>query len=89
MRPFFIILIILFFILQYELWFSSGGLVQIWQLRKTMANLNLQNEQLRARNAILEADVNDLKQGNEAIEERARNNLGMIKKGETFYQVAK
>lgn len=88
MRVFIVSLVILFFILQYALWFSSGGLVQIWKLKHSMNTLQQQNEQLEQRNTILEADVNDLKQGNEAIEERARNDLGMIRKGETFYQVA-
>ena len=88
MRIFIVSLAILFFILQYALWFSSGGLVQIVQMKNSITALHNQNEQLAQRNAVLEADVNDLKQGNEAVEERARNDLGMIKKGETFYQVA-
>jgi len=89
MRIFIVSLVILLFILQYALWFSAGGLVSIWKLKHNMATVTQQNGQMADKNAVLQADVNDLKQGNEAIEERARNDLGMIKKGETFYQVAK
>lgn len=89
MRVFIISLVGLFFILQYALWFSSGGLLQIWQMKKAIAHITTQNSQLAQRNTQLEADVNDLKQGSEAVEERARNDLGMIKENETFYQVAR
>lgn len=89
MRPIIILLATLFVILQYALWFSAGGIVGIWHLKREMAALNAENAQSGERNAVLEADVVDLKKGNEAIEERARNDLGMIKKGETFYQIVK
>lgn len=79
----------LFLIFQYALWFSSGGLIQIWHLRQKITALEEQNKQLQNRNTMLAADVNDLKQGKEAIEERARNDLGMVKSNETFYQVTK
>ena len=89
MRPTVIVLIILFIIFQYALWLSPGGLVQIWHIKDSIAAITQQNTALAQRNMQLEADVEDLKSGNEAIEERARNDLGMIKQGETFYQVAK
>ena len=89
MRPITIILIILLVILQYALWLSPGGIAQIWHLKRDTAALMDENNRLAQRNAAVAADVLDLKQGNEAIEERARNDLGMIKKGETFYQTVK
>lgn len=89
MRTFIIIAGLLFIGAQYALWFSSGGIVQNWRLKTAILQLKQENATLLERNAELVADVNDLKQGNEAIEERARNDLGMIKKGETFYQVVK
>jgi cell division protein FtsB len=73
--------------LQYPLWFANGGLPGIWQLRKEIEAQKAENAQLRERNQALEAEVDDLKQGLAAIEERARTGLGMIKKGETYYQI--
>lgn len=89
MKIFFIVMISLFLIFQYALWFSSGGIIQIWHLKQKIVALEQENKQLQTRNDMLLADVNDLKQGKEAIEERARNDLGMIKKDETFYQVTR
>lgn len=74
-------------VLQYPLWFGSGGVLTLWRLNREIAAQKVDNAQLKERNAALEAEVNDLKQGYEAIEERARAELGMVKKGETFYQV--
>ncbi len=73
--------------LQYPLWFGTGGILALWQLQREIAAHKTEIAQLRARNRALEAEVLDLKQGMEAIEERARNELGMVKKGETFYQI--
>jgi cell division protein FtsB len=73
--------------LQYELWFSPGGIAQSWHLKRQIAQTNTQNAGLAERNAVVAADIRDLKKGKDAIEERARNDLGMVKKGETFYQV--
>jgi cell division protein FtsB len=89
MRIFLFALIGLFLILQYALWFSSGGLVQIWRLHHDIAIVQTQNAALAERNTVLQAEVNDLKLGNEALEERARNDLGMVKKNETFYEIVK
>ena len=80
-------LIGLLVILQYPLWFGSGGVLALWRLNREIAAQKADNVQLMERNAALEAEVRDLKQGYEAIEERARTELGMVKKGETFYQV--
>lgn len=81
------ILLALVALLQYPLWFSSGGLPAIWQLHREIEVQRAENQKLTERNRALAADVIDLKEGLEAIEERARAELGMIKKGETFFQV--
>lgn len=81
------ILIVLLLLLQYKLWFGDGNMVDVWKLQNTIASQTKENAKLRERNAALEAEVKDLKKGMQAVEERARNELGMIKKGETFYQI--
>lgn len=81
------VLIVLLALLQYRLWFGDGSLPGVWQLQQQIEQQKGENEKLRERNAALEAEVKDLKQGMSAIEERARSELGLIKKGETFYQV--
>lgn len=81
------ILILLLLILQYKLWFGDGNMREVWQLQTTIETQKAENQKLQDRNLALEAEVKDLKQGLEAIEERARNELGMIKKDETFFQV--
>ncbi len=80
-------LAILFVLLQFKLWFGDGSIKDGWRLKGAIAAQSSENSQLKERNQTLAAEVDDLKQGLEAIEERARNELGMIKKGETFYQV--
>ena len=60
---------------------------QVWQIEKAIEQQNVENHQMREKNAVLAAEVRDLKQGLEAIEERARSELGMIKQKETFFQV--
>ena len=80
-------LAILLVLLQFKLWFGEGSVMDVWQLEDAIAAQQSTNEQLKERNQALIAEVDDLKQGLDAIEERARNELGMIKKGETFYQV--
>ena len=81
------ILVTLLLALQYKLWFGNGGLVDVWRLDDMVAQQQTEIDSLKERNQALEAEVRDLKQGLEAIEERARSDLGMIKKDETFYQV--
>ena len=87
MKALIAILIVLLLILQYKLWFGDGNMREVWKLQAAIEEQKKENEKLRERNAALEAEVQDLKQGMEAIEERARSELGMIKKGETFYQI--
>lgn len=74
-------------LLQVELWLSDGGYRKTLKLRAAVAEQKQQNELLRTRNAALDAEVINLKQGLEAAEERARTDLGMVGPGETFYQV--
>ncbi len=74
-------------LLQYPLWFGGGGVISVWRLNREIAEQQQENARLRERNLALEAEVSDLKQGLEAIEGRARSELGMVKKGEIFYQV--
>lgn len=81
------ILFILLLALQYRLWFSDGGLVKLWHLSEAVETQKKENAQLTERNRALEGEVRDLKQGLQAIEERARTELGMIKNDETFFQV--
>lgn len=82
-----LILVILLVALQIKLWTGQGGMREVWALEGRVAAQAKENETLRARNDALSADVADLKQGTEAVEERARSELGLIKPGETFYQV--
>lgn len=73
--------------MQVQLWFADDGYRKTRDLRQAVAEQRRQNDELRARNAALEAEVTNLKQGFEAAEERARTDLGMIGPSETFYQV--
>lgn len=80
-------LAILIALLQYPLWLGKGSWLKVSELDKQVAVQRATNAQLKARNDALDAEVRDLKQGTEAIEERARMELGMIKKDEVFHQV--
>ena len=74
-------------LLQLKLWISDGGMQEVWELKARVEAQSAENAALAARNAALEAEVRDLKEGLDAIEERARSELGMVKRNETFYQV--
>lgn len=79
-------LIALLLALQYPLWFGKGGLLRVAELERQLDGQREVNQSLEARNASLEAEVRDLKAGYEAIEERARYELGLVKDGEVFVQ---
>ena len=79
--------VVLIAAIQAPLWFGKGGWLRVWELRQEVQTAQAKNENLRARNAALEAEVRDLKTGHEAVEERARSELGMIKQDEVFYQL--
>jgi len=81
------ILGLLFIVLQYDLWVGEGSLASLFQLQKSIEVQQQSNLRLQERNNALAAEVQDLKQGLSAVEERARSELGMIKQGETFLQV--
>ncbi|MGA8259374.1 MAG: cell division protein FtsB [Arenicellales bacterium] len=81
------ILIAMLLALQFNLWLGDFGLIRYWHLQKQVQEQGRANDQLKARNRRLQAEVFDLKHGTDALEERARSQLGMIKKGEEFYQV--
>ncbi len=74
-------------LLQYRFWAAEGGLLEARRLAALVAEQQAEASRLRARNEALEAEVSDLKDGLEAVEERARAELGMIRRGETFYHV--
>ncbi len=81
------ILIVLLLILQYKLWVGQGSFAEVSRLEQAIEKQRANNARLRERNAALDAEVQDLKKGVEAIEERARSELGMIKQDETFFQI--
>ena len=81
------IVVILLLSVQYRLWIDADGYQALRQLQQELAQQRAKNQELRQQNRQLQAEVNDLKQGLAAIEERAREDLGMIKDGETFIQV--
>ena len=81
------ILIALIAAIQYPLWLGKGGWLRAWDVDRQVDAQRARNEQLESRNGALAADVKDLKQGHDAIEERARYELGMVKKDEVFFQV--
>lgn len=87
LRVLLLVLVALLCLLQYKLWFGSGGHNEVVALRAQVAEQEAENAQLRQRNEALAAEVEDLKSGEAAIEERARSELGMVKPGETFYRV--
>ena len=87
MKIFLSFVILLIALLQYRLWFVNGGIEQIQHDQLLLVDLKKQVEEKRERNAALYAEVEDLRKGQESLEERARKELGMIRDGETFFQV--
>ena len=87
MKIFLSFVILLIVLLQYRLWFVNGGIEQIQHDQLMLVDLKKQVEEKRERNAALYAEVEDLRKGQESLEERARKELGMIRDGETFFQV--
>lgn len=74
--------------LQYRLWIGDGSLAHVARLKQEISNQKNENEKLLERNRVLTAEVIELKQGLETIEERARHELGMVKEGETLFQLS-
>ena len=75
-------------LIQYPLWIGKGGWLRAWDMDRQLQAQQAKNAGVAARNASLGAEVRDLKQGTEAVEERARSELGMIKSDEVFFQIA-
>ena len=89
MRILFLILLSLIALVQYSLWLGKGGWLQVRDLDRQIRAQQQANQKMQERNAAIDADVKDLKQGYAAIEERARSKLGMVKDDEIFFQVIK
>lgn len=87
MRPLTLLLIVLLVLIQYPLWLGKGGWLRVWDLGRQIEQQTKTNEELKTRNASLAGEVKDLKEGADAVEERARYELGMIKDGEVFVQI--
>ena len=82
-----LVLLVLLIWLQYKIWLQDGGIPEILQLQQEVEQVSIEVKQLKERNLSLDAEVKDLKKGLDAIEERARSEMGMIKEGEIYYQV--
>jgi cell division protein FtsB len=87
MRVITVILVLFLSLLQYRLWFGKNSVPDYLALENEVTRQQQDNDKLKQRNKVLYADTDDLKSGVEAIEERARNELGMIKEGETFFRI--
>ena len=87
MRSVTLILVVLLLLLQYPLWLGKGSWLKVWDMHRQIEAQQQANHLAQTRNAVLDAEVRDLKQGTAAIEERARSELGMIKRDEVFFQV--
>ena len=87
MRALLAILLLVLVLLQLKMWFGEGSFRDVRRLEQRVEQQALENEALALRNRELQAEVEDLRQGLEAVEERARSELGMIKEDEEFYQV--
>lgn len=81
------LLLCLLVMLQYRLWFGKNSIPDYLRMQQEVLEQRLQNANLQQRNSLLKADIEDLKIGLDAAEERARNDLGLIKQGETFYRI--
>jgi cell division protein FtsB len=87
MKTWIILLLVLLAGLQCDLWLSSGGITSVLNLKKDVEKQVMTNQKLIERNHLLEMQVNELKKGQEALEDKARSGLGMIDSDEIFYQV--
>ena len=85
MRILTLLLLVLLTTLQYRLWMSDDGFREVWRLENRVQAQAAENQQLQERNAQLNAEVEDLKSGSSALEERARSDLGMVGSDEYFY----
>lgn len=87
MKLLILLLVTLIALLQYPLWLGKGSWLRVWDVDRQLRAQHETNLKLQSRNAALDAEVRDLKQGLEAIEERARSELGMVRQDEIFFQI--
>ncbi len=87
MRVFPLVLVLALALIQYPLWFGKGGWLRVWEMEAQVSAQRDLNDGLRLRNAALEAEVRDLQNGTDAIEERARQELGLVSQDELFVQI--
>ncbi|HLT04423.1 MAG TPA: cell division protein FtsB [Pseudomonas sp.] len=90
LKPFYLLLAVLLLLLaglQYRFWLGDGGVTALREMNRQIEVQRSENARLLERNRILEAEVRELKQGMETVEERARHELGMVKEGETLFQL--
>ncbi len=87
MKTIALVLLILFVWLQYKIWLQEGGIPEVVELQQEVEEVKVEVNKLQERNLSLDAEVQDLKKGLDAIEERARSEMGMISEGEVYYQV--
>ncbi|MDW6001814.1 cell division protein FtsB [Vibrio mangrovi] len=87
MRVFALTLTLLFILFQYSLWFGKNGVSDLHRISEEIGTQQSVNANLQKRNKEMYAEIDDLRQGSDSIEERARHELGMVKEGETFYRV--
>ena len=87
LRPVTLILAVLILLLQYPLWLGKGSWLKVWDVDRQVEAQKKINQETHLRNAALDGEVRDLKKGTEAIEERARSELGMVKRDEVFFQI--
>lgn len=87
MKIFLTVLVIVLIALQARFWVGDGSMADVVRLRSEIAEQRQENERLISRNKVLAAEVRALKSGTDGIEKRAREDMGMIKEGETFYMI--
>lgn len=87
MKWLFAVLLVILAALQYRLWQGEGSYAHIAKLERDIKQQQAENDRMRERNRILDVEVRDLKSGADSVEERARNDIGMIKKDETFFMI--
>lgn len=87
MKALIVLLVSLLALVQFRLWVGEESLAEVWRLRQAIEQQSAENVLFKSRNQRLEAEVRDLKNGLEAVEERARLELGMIRKDEIYFQI--
>ncbi len=87
MKALIVLLVSLLALVQFRLWVGEESLAEVWRLRQAIEQQSLENVLFKSRNQRLEAEVRDLKNGLEAVEERARLELGMIRRDEIYFQI--